>query len=82
LFLNKKQDADYARKVIKELSLVFRGLSLRGFSYSRKARRWTLESFADLFEDFRNLKHKIRELDPSMESGMKIPRELVQEFAP
>jgi hypothetical protein len=34
--------------------------------------QWTLESFVDLFKDFRNLNHKIRELDPSMERSMKI----------
>jgi hypothetical protein len=44
--------------------------------------QWTLESFADLFKDFRNLKHKIRELGPSVERGMKISRELEQAFAP
>jgi hypothetical protein len=44
--------------------------------------QWTLEYFADLFKDFRNLKHKIRELDPSMEKSTEIVRELEQEFAP
>jgi hypothetical protein len=44
--------------------------------------QWTLESFADLFRDFRNLKHKIRELDPSMERSTKIARELERAFAP
>jgi hypothetical protein len=44
--------------------------------------QWTLKSFADLFKDFRNSKHKIRELDPSMEMSMTISRELEQEFAP
>jgi hypothetical protein len=43
--------------------------------------QWTLESFADLFKDFRNLKDKIRELDRSMEGSMKISRELEQAFA-
>jgi hypothetical protein len=36
----------------------------------------------DLFKDFRNLKHKIREEDPSMERSTKIARELGQAFAP
>jgi hypothetical protein len=44
--------------------------------------QWTPESFADLFKDFRNLKHKIRELDPSMGRSTKISRELEQAFAP
>jgi predicted RNase H-like nuclease (RuvC/YqgF family) len=45
-------------------------------------KQWTLESFADLFKDFRNLKHKIRELDLSMERSTNIGRELEQAFAP
>jgi response regulator of citrate/malate metabolism len=44
--------------------------------------QWMLESFVDLFKDFRNLKHKIRELDPSMERSTEIARELEQSFAP
>jgi hypothetical protein len=56
--------------------------SLRGLNYSRKPRQWTLESFADLFKNFGNLKHKIRELDPSLERCTKIARELEQAFAP
>jgi hypothetical protein len=36
----------------------------------------------DLFKDFRNLKHNIRELDPSMERSTKIARELEQAFVP
>jgi hypothetical protein len=50
-------------------------------NYLRKPRHWTLEPFADLFKDFRNLGHKIRELDPSMERSTKIARELEQAFA-
>jgi hypothetical protein len=38
--------------------------------------QWMLESFVDLFKDFRNLRHKIHELDPSMERSMKIARKL------
>jgi hypothetical protein len=44
--------------------------------------QWKLESFADLFKDSRNLKHKIRELDPSMERSRKIARGFEQAFAP
>jgi H2-forming N5,N10-methylenetetrahydromethanopterin dehydrogenase-like enzyme len=44
--------------------------------------QWMLESFADLFKDFRNLKHKICELDPSVERSTKIAQELEQAFAP
>jgi DNA repair exonuclease SbcCD ATPase subunit len=44
--------------------------------------QWTLEYFADLFKDFRNLKHKIRELDRSMKRSMKTAQELEQAFAP
>jgi hypothetical protein len=40
------------------------------------------QSFEDLSKDFRNLKHKIRELDPSMERSMKIARELEQALVP
>jgi hypothetical protein len=42
----------------------------------------TPESCADLFKDFRNLKHKICELNPSMERSMKIGRELEHALAP
>jgi DNA repair exonuclease SbcCD ATPase subunit len=42
--------------------------------------QWMLESFEDLFKYFRNLKHKIRELDPSVERRRKIARELEQAF--
>jgi hypothetical protein len=51
-------------------------------NYSRKPRQWTLESFADLFNNFRNVKHKIRELDLSVERSTKIARELEKAFAP
>jgi hypothetical protein len=44
--------------------------------------QWALESFADLFKDLINLKHKIRELHPSVERNMKIARELEHAFAP
>jgi hypothetical protein len=44
--------------------------------------QWTLKSFANLFKDFRNLKHKVRELDPSVERSTKIACELEQAFAP
>jgi hypothetical protein len=40
------------------------------------------KSSAYLFKDFRNSKHKIRELDPSMEMSTKISRELEEAFAP
>jgi hypothetical protein len=63
-------------------SLAFRGLSLRSLNYLRKPHQWTLEFFADLFKDFRNLKHKIREFDSSLERSTKIAPELEQAFVP
>jgi hypothetical protein len=54
----------------------------KGEEEETNVHQWTPESFANLFEDFRNLKHRIRESDPSLERSMKIARELEQAFAP
>jgi H2-forming N5,N10-methylenetetrahydromethanopterin dehydrogenase-like enzyme len=44
--------------------------------------QWTLESFADQFKNFRNIKHKFRELDPSIKRSTTISRELKQTCVP
>jgi hypothetical protein len=56
---------EVTQDVIDELIQNSTDVEEKGEEEDTTVNQWTLESFADLFEDFRNLKYKIRHLYPS-----------------